>query len=282
MVLRSGSPVAQTVGFTAALSRVWYWAIVAGAYSVAPVLVGSTPWAERFDPTSVVDAIIAFILGMFLVFRINRAYDRWWEARTLWGKLVNVSRNLAIKAKVLTEPDTLERRRLTTLIVGFCYALKKHLRAGAALQEVPGFENAADEPKHVPAYVVEQLYGAFSAWRSAGRISDAELWVLDREARELLEVAGGCERIRNTLMSQSFPSLSRHALVLYLLYLPWSLAGDFGYATIPLTVLVAYFVIAAEGIAHYVERPFGVDDDHLDLESICAGIDASVTEILER
>ncbi len=70
--------------------------------------------------------------------------------------------------------------------------------------------------------------------------------------------------------------------LLYLLYLPWSLAADFEYFTSPLTILVAYFVIAAEGIAHYVERPFGQEDDHLDLDSICAGIDASVTEILER
>ncbi len=282
MVLGRGSPVAQKVGFTAALSRVWYWALVAGAYSVLPVLMGTTPWVERFDPASTVDAVIGLILGLFLMFRINRAYERWWEARSLWGKLVNVSRNLAIKAKVLAEPDGMERRRLTSLIAGYSQALKDHLRGDAVLQNVPGFDNAEDNPKHVPGYVVEQLYGVFAAWRSTKRVSDSDLWLLDQEAREFLEVAGGCEKINNTLMSQSFPSLSRHALVLYLLYLPWSLVGDSGVFTIPLMIVVAYFVVAAEGIAHYVERPFGREDDHLDLESICAGIDASVTEILER
>lgn len=281
-MLNQGSPVARKVGFTAALSRVWYWALVAGAYSAVPVLIGARPWAERFDPSSLVDAVIALILGLFLMFRINRAYERWWEARSLWGKQVNVSRNLAIKTKVLAEPDAMERRRLKTLIVGFAYGLKRHLRGGAVLREVPGFESTADDPKHVPSYIDEQIYGVFSAWRSAGRISGPDLWVLDQEAREFLEVAGGCEKIQSTLMSQSFPSLSRHALVLYLLYLPWSLVGDFGYFAILLTVLISYFVIAAEGIAHYVERPFGTEDDHLDLETICAGIDASVTEILER
>jgi len=279
---RRGSPVARKAGFTAALSRVWYWALVAGAYSALPVLVGESPWSDRFDPGSIVDAIIALILGLFLMFRINRAYERWWEARSLWGKLVNISRNVAIKAKVLAEPDAMERRRLKTIIVGFSYGLKQHLRGGALLKDVPGFERAQDDPSHVPAYITEQLYGVFSAWRSAGRVSETDLWVLDQEAREFLEVAGGCEKIRNTLMSQSFPSLSRHALVLYLLYFPWSLAAEFGYLTIPLTIMVAYFVTAAEGIAYYVERPFGREDDHLDLESICEGIDASVQEILAR
>ena len=285
MPLRSRAPVARQVGFTAALSRVWYWPLVVGAYSALPVLVGSTPWVERFelfDPASIVCAIIALILGLFLMFRINRAYQRWWEARTLWGTLVNVSRNLAIKAKTLAEPDAMESRRLRTLIVGFCYALKHHLRGDAALRKVSGFESTEDNPKHVPAYIEEQVYGLLSAWRSVGKIDGEDLLVLDREARELLQVAGGCEMIQNTLMSQSFSSLSRHALVLYLLYLPWTLAGDFEYFTVPLTIFIAYFVIAAEGIAYYAERPFGQQDDHLDLDSICAGIDSSVTEILER
>ena len=83
-------------------------------------------------------------------------------------------------------------------------------------------------------------------------------------------------------MSQSFPSLSRHALVLYLLYLPWTLASDFGWMTVPFVVVGTYFVVAGEGIAHYVERPFGREDDHLDLQSISEGIDTSVREILER
>ena len=252
MPLRSRAPVARQVGFTAALTRVWYWALVVGAYSALPVLIGSTPWVERFDLAPTVDAIIALILGLLLMFRINRAYARWWEARTLWGTLVNVSRNLAIKAKTLAEPDAMESRRLRTLIVGFCYGLKHHLRGDAALRKVSGFENTEDNPNHVPAYIDEQVYGLLSAWRSIGKIAGPDLWVLDREARELLEVAGGCEKIQNTLKSQSFPSLTRHALVLYLLYLPWSLVVDFEYFTIPLTILIAYFVIAAEGIAYYL------------------------------
>ncbi len=156
------------------------------------------------------------------------------------------------------------------------------MRGDAALRKVSGLESTEDNPKHVPAYIDEQVYGLLSAWRSVGKIDGEDLLVLDREARELLVVLGGCETIQNTLRSQSFPSLLRHALVLYLLYLPWTLAGHFEYFTIPLAILIAYFVVAAEAVAYYLERPFGQQDDHLDLDSICAGIDSSVTEILER
>ncbi|MDW9119470.1 bestrophin family ion channel, partial [Legionella pneumophila] len=41
----------------------------------------------------------------------NRAYERWWEARTLWGQLVNASRNLAIKIRILLSPNADEAKK---------------------------------------------------------------------------------------------------------------------------------------------------------------------------
>jgi len=282
MPLQNATTVAKHAGFTVALSRVWYWSLLVGAYGALTVLVGPREWIQRYDPGAVVDAVLAFILGLVLMFRINRAYERWWEARTLWGKLVNVSRNLAVKVKRLGKPDEAETAHLRSLISGFAYALKDHLRGRAVLRGVPGFERTEDDPKHVPAYLVDQLYLVLAEWRSSGRLSESDLFVVDREARELLEVLGGCERIKNTLMAQSFASLTRQALVFYLLYLPWSLSGEIGYFSVPLVVLISYFVIAAEGIAHYVERPFGQQEDHLDLAAICFSIETSVDEILTR
>ncbi len=96
----------------------------------------------------------------------------------------------------------------------------------------------------------------------------------------LLEVCGSCERIKDTPMSVSWRSFTWQCIVVYLLVLPWGLVDDFGAWTIPLTILVAYFVIAGEGIARCVEEPFGLHEDHLDLESICHGINRSVSEVL--
>jgi len=96
----------------------------------------------------------------------------------------------------------------------------------------------------------------------------------------LLEVCGGCERIKDTPMSVSWRSFTWQCIGVYLLVLPWGLVDDFGAWTTPLTILVAYFVIAGEGIARYVEEPFGLHEDHLDLDTICQGIDRSVSDVL--
>jgi putative membrane protein len=82
------------------------------------------------------------------------------------------------------------------------------------------------------------------------------------------------------LMSISWRSFTWHCIVVLLLVLPWGLADDFGVLIIPMTILYSYFVIAGEFIAQTVEEPFGRQEDHLDLEGICRGIDRSVSEVL--
>jgi putative membrane protein len=68
--------------------------------------------------------------------------------------------------------------------------------------------------------------------------------------------------------------------LLVLLTLPWGVAHDFGWWTLPLTIMVSYFMIGLETVAEHVEEPFGYDDDDLDLDGICLAIETSVNEIL--
>ncbi len=270
----------ESLAVTVPLRRVWMWALAAGVYSAAAVWVDESLGSRVPDIPSGIDAGLAFAITLIVVFRVNRAYERWWEARTLWGKLVNVSRNLAVKTRELHELDGAERRRVRDLIVSFCYGLKDHLRNQPDVTVLPGFKDTEARPQHLPSFVVRHIYAEFASWRSQGRLTDAQLWVLDAEARELLEVAGACERIKNTLMSVSWRRFVQHCVIAYLLVLPWGLDEDFGWFAVPISMLLAYFVIAGEGIAQYVEEPFGVEEDHVDLDGICAGIDTSVSEVL--
>ena len=270
----------QRVGFTVPLVQVWFFAVVAGAYACLTLLKSYPPFAYVPDIPVALDAVISFAMAVLIVFRVNRAYERWWEGRTLWGNLVNVSRNLAVKVRELQHPTMDDRRLTRDLIVSFCLGLKDHLRDDVELARLPGFDDDNSKPKHLPSYVVRKLYGQFHEWQSAGTLSDEQLWVLDTEARSLLDVCGSCERIKTTLMPISWRLFTWQSIGLYLIVLPWGLVDDFGVWTILVSVLAAYLVIGAELIARYVEEPFGTQEDHLDLERICTAIDCSVSEIL--
>ena len=193
---------------------------------------------------------------------------------------MNVSRNLAIKIRELHRPEAKDLQSVRDVIVAFCFGLKDHLRDDVDLTKLPGFESEKATPGHVPSYIVRRLYSLFSHWKQDDKLSDEQLWVLDSEARMLLDVCGGCERIKMTLMSVSWRFFTWQCITLYLLVLPWGLVDDFGVWTIPITIVVAYVVIAGEVVAQYVEEPFGVHEDHLDLERITQLIDRSVSEVL--
>ena len=87
----------------------------------AAVVLATSPPVLHTD--SVLDATLAFVLGLLMALRINRAYERWWEGRILWGTLVNASRNLAVKVRAFARPDANEAGRIHALISAFAYGL---------------------------------------------------------------------------------------------------------------------------------------------------------------
>ena len=97
------------------------------AYSSLALFKAYPPFKYIPDLPVGMEAALTFAMGMLLAFRVNRAYERWWEARTLWGCLVNISRNLAVKTRQLVNVDGEDRAEMRRLIVAFCYALKDHL-----------------------------------------------------------------------------------------------------------------------------------------------------------
>lgn len=223
-------------------------------------------------------SVLGLVFGALLVFRTNAAYARWWEGRTLWGALVNNSRNLMIKVTQLATLPRDEKTRFADLVVGFAYALRNRLRGDDVLQHVPGFAHDPAQPSHVPVDLVNRMYAHLSRWRHADAIDAQELRILDVNANALLDVCGGCERISRTPMVPSYVLYVRACIGLYLLLLPWTLELDIMLA--PLTMIWAYFLCGMELIAEIIEDPFGTERDDLQLDAICEGISTAVREIV--
>jgi ion channel-forming bestrophin family protein len=218
------------------------------------------------------------VLGFLLSFRNNHAYDRWWEARKLWGQLVNDSRNLCLKVRALKEIDTAEREQIASLVINFATALEQHLRRTSSpvdhsLQQQPA-------PVHQPARIAGAIYEALLSWRRAGLLDGWSLLWLDGHVKSLMDICGACERIRNTPLSSSYRALLRHGIALYVLISPFYLIEDTGPSSYPVFVLACYFLIGIELVAEDIEEPFQVAGDTLPLERFTATIASSVREIL--
>lgn len=261
------------------LKRVLLWSIVMAAYSGLAVWKESGEYALYADVPPGLEAALSVAFGLLLAFRVNRAFDRWWEGRILWGTLVNACRNFAVKANAVVKDRDESVDRLRRLLTAYPYALKSHLRNGVDRHQLELDAGEPIEAKHVPSAIVSRLYSIMNAWKEEGRIQYGEFRMLDREAKVLLDVCGGCERIRDTPIAPSYRTILSHAIVLYMLSLPWGIVNEFGWWTIPLVFVATYFIIGAQSLADHIEHPFVNDGDGLQLGQICQSIESSVNEI---
>lgn len=270
------------------LGQVTILAIAMGLYSLIPILKEYTSYRDLGDIPSDVHAALSLVLGCLLVFRTNAAYGRWWEARILWGSLINTSRNLSIKLTSLIPRSTADTGKMLGLIKVFPFQLMEHLRTPSPIdtRDTPTIASEADTNRssvsHAPVKTVQMIYQWLGNMKRTKSVDGDELRIIDVELARLLDICGACERIARTPFVKSYRIFCRQCIALFLLSFPWGVGQDFGWWTPVLTIIVSYFMIGMEIVAEHVEDPFGLDEDDLDLEGMCKTIERSVDEIQYR
>jgi ion channel-forming bestrophin family protein len=261
------------------LRRVAVYASLTGVYALLAVGKEHTSYATVADFPAQIHAALTLVLGWLLVFRTNAAYNRWWEARTLWGALVNSSRNLSIKLFHMVEIPEDSRLKLEKLITAFPRALRDHLRRQPHGPEIGELIAGDEHHRHVPVAIATRIYAELARLREQSAIDGDDLRVIDVDAKVLLDVCGACERILNTRIVRSYRTFARQCIALDLLTFPWGIVEAFRWWTVPLTMITAYFLLGLETVAEHIEEPFGYDEDDLNLDALCEGIDESVRQI---
>jgi putative membrane protein len=251
------------------------WVLVALVYALVVDCVVEFLGVSAWRAASEVEAVLGIAFGMLLVFRNNAANDRWWEARKLWGQLINELRNLALKARAHAAVAVDEHRQFGRLLAGFAHALRLHLRGVADLRAVPGFEQDPATFPHAPGYVAGLIHQTLDRWNRQGHLRET-IWLLDVHARALMDVCGACERIRNTPLASSYRALLRCGVALFVLTAPWTLATEISWWSLPVLVITFGFLLGMELTAEAIEEPFGTHGDDLPLETFCQTIETFV------
>ncbi len=232
-----------------------------------------------------IHSLLGFVLSLLLVFRTNTAYDRWWEGRKLWGKLVNDSRNFVIKINsILPENDLKNRAQIAKYLRFFPYFLANHLsKESTRLVLDEDFTDLKKELKHhAPAELIFLLTKKLYQLRNENKISDTEMLFLDTQLSGFMDVCGGCERIKNTPIPYSYSSFIKKFIVFYVLALPIANVVNLGFFMIPITMFVYYVLMSLELIAEEIEDPFNNDENDIPMESIAQNIERNIDLILNK
>lgn len=240
---------------------------------------------SAFQPTIAMHSLLGIVLGLFLVFRTNTAYDRWWEGRRLWGGMVNSTRNFALKLNAyLSKEEHEERDWFAKMIPNFVFVTKESLRTGAQINELDSvggdFEEEFKKYKHKPNWISAKMYERVNALYKRGLITGDQLINLDKEMKDFIDIMGACERIRNTPIPYSYMMYVKKFIFIYIITLPFGFVTTSGYLTIVIVTLITFVLMSVELIAEEIEDPFGRDLNDLPTDELARKIKDNVREIL--
>lgn len=215
------------------------------------------------------------VLGLVLVFRTNAGHDRWWEARKLWGSIVNASRNIMLGALSYGPADSSWRRETTHWTIAFAYAVKESLRRTQEFDELRDVLSEKDiqtlqAAQHMPIFISGKIAGLLHEARMRQELDANAFRELERQRTLLIDCVGGCERILKTPMPLVYAIKTRRFILIFLLLLPFSLLEKAGFTTVFIYVLVAYPLLALDRIGLELQYPFDTQSlSHLPLHGIC-------------
>lgn len=231
-------------------------------------------------------------LAVLLVLRTNAGYDRWWEARKLWGGIVNQSRNLAISAMAYGPSNPEWREAVIRWAATFSHVARHNLRGEAPSADVSRLvgpqacQQIASAP-HMPNFVAWKLAELLQDACDRGEMDRFAFMQIDRERATLIDHIGACERILKTPLPRVYSIKIRRFIALFLLTLPLALIhrlnGDWGNWLVPfITMAVAYPLLALDQIGIELQNPFSQSNlSHLPLDDICVTIQNNLLGMLE-
>ncbi|WP_207101722.1 bestrophin family protein [Paracoccus shandongensis] len=220
--------------------------IVVAAHRHAPQMV------PGINPAPL--TLIGIALSVFLSFRNNACYDRWWEARKLWGQMIQSARDIARQTVVLEEgadSPSPERRGILMAVIAFAHAAVGQLRGAP----VPG-AGPADAILHGAAALVGRLL-------RQGRLAPVEALALNESLGHLTQALVGCERLANTPLPFAYTLLLHRTAYLFCFLLPFGLADMLGWSAPLAAMLVAYTFFGLDALGEELEEPFGLMPNNL-------------------
>ncbi len=246
---------------------------------------------SEYVPLALYGAAISIVVG----FRNNYAYARWWEARTLWGAIVNRSRTLARQVVTTLSPATSEagesaavqamQRRLVHYQIAFVHALRQQLRGLDPVAEIHGIvgpqvcaELAGD--KNVSLNLQRRMSGMLHEARGRGWISEWEWQAADGSLVSLMDSQGGAERIKNTPLPKQYDFFPTLFVQIYCLMLPIGMVKNLEWFTPLGSTVVGFMFLALDKIGRDLEDPFDNAIYDVPLTAITTTIETNLRQML--
>ena len=272
------------------LPRIWMHLAVSTLLAVIVTWTDGRFGHHKLHFTTTPFTLMGLPLAIFLGFRNNAAYDRYWEGRKQWGELILRSRSLARQCLSLVAPGHATaddpHLRIIRRAIAYAHALRHRLRGdtGGNADVAPWIAPAEWErvrtQSNVPYALMLEMGADLGACLRTGRLDACLAPSIDTSLSAMTAVAASCERIRGTPIPFSYTLLLHRTAYLYCFLLPFGLVDTIGYLTPLVSAIVAYTFFGLDALGDELEEPFRASDNGLPLEALCRTIEIDLRTAL--
>ena len=246
----------------------------------------------RVDVPIQIPTFLGTAIALVLAFKLNQSYDRWWEARKVWGSIVNDSRSVTLQLLHFCGSDrtsaTFEMvKKIVKRQIGWNYVLGKSLRKLDPLDGVQQYFSENDlttlsQHRNVPLAVIDLNLADVKKMRVADQINDFQHIQLDQSFVRLCTSMGQAERIKNTVFPKTYRLYLHFFIYVFLFTLAMSISNLAIYLEIPLMILIALPFFLLEATSSFMQDPFENRPTDTAMTAIARTIEINLLQLLDE
>ncbi len=266
--------------------------IVVTIYAVGIVILNDVIHLGHMSIPLGIPTLLGTTISLILGFRISQSYDRWWEARKVWGGIVNDSRTLIRQVMTFVntgnpEEDHKIHEDFVNAQIGFCFALAKTLRGLDPLDRLlKNFTEselkAISRESNVPNAILKLHALRLKMAIDRELVSGFETIQIDNTISRLTDHMGKVERIKSTVFPVTYTLLVEFLLYLFVMLLPLGLTDYFGYLMAPLLILISVPFFLLEKTAINLQNPFNNNKTDTPVITISKTIEMNLNQMIGK
>lgn len=273
---------------------IWYFVkqikvqvILICAFAITIGFLDMLPAFQKITLPLSIPALVGTAVSLLLAFRTGQAYERWWEARTVWGAIVNDSRSFMrqiIQFIPVTGNDMI--REFAERQILWNYALGESLRREPFSPKVRDYLDLHKiEAANIPNALLDKHSEGIKILASRGIISDYKQVQLNETLARLCDSMGKCGRIKNTVFPRAYSLLIHTLIYVFAAILPFGLDDSMHtpeviISEILMTIVIPILFIAIEKTAIIMQDPFEGTPVDTPMTSLASTIEINLLQMV--
>lgn len=227
-------------------------------------------------------------ISVILSFKLSQSYDRWWEARKIWGSIVNDSRNLILQLQAFVNKGNEEIiRKIAYRHIAWCYSLGQTLRELNPVTNLDKYLDETDLKKleshnNKPLGIIQLNTSDIARLKEDDQINVFSHVQINNTIVNLVNYMGMAERIKSTVFPVTYRIFLHMIIYVFIITLSISLRNLESYFEIPLLLIIAAFFFLLERTATHLQDPFSNKPTDTAMTAIATTIEINIKQLLNE